>query len=788
MINKVWFFILFISLLTPKYALLQTNKFSGKNAKKLFHRGHFEEALKCYFELDSLNYTSEDYLNIAVSFYNINDRRIEGIPYFLEFFKTNDTLPASHYFIGDMYHESYEFDSAIVHYNIFKKLILKDLENKEIPEDIYLELDETANAKIKNCNFGKVMIDHPRKVIIENLGDSVNSSFNEYAPVISDDEKLLFFTSRRPDENKLSPDGDYYENIYLSELLDGSLFDKDLMNKLHNEGVFFSLQTPLVYTLSKKIKPPYNSDEHDAAVMFDQQENMLYLFRDNHLWRATYSDTSKSEPHKMEDNVNAGNYVPSIVLSTDKKIKFISAERDSGYGGLDIYFSQLQDDSTWSEFKNLGNTINTPQDDDVNYFDSDRNIMYFSSKGHSGMGDFDIFKSTYKNGEWTAPMNMGYPVNTPRTDVFYIMTPRYNRAYYASAKYEGQGGLDLYRLTFADERSSLAEIKGLVLKYDSLIPAYSHITILEDSKPIMEQFSDSLNGDYLLLLAHDREYKMRVETDGFYPYEAELIIPKQLDYFQLYQEIHHVYLYDNEGNVIGQKISMHNSFFEKDQAFNKDSLQELYESGKSVKGYEKLTNVNFYISEDSLSKLVNESDPDLEFNIPENATIQFADTIDNNGKVIFVPIKNKKVLEKQTPIIANQITDKDSLMSAIENKNIDSIPEIIVYFDFNMSAINQSKNLDFFVNYLIRNPQVKVVITGHTDDIGNTDNNFNLGMDRALNTKLYLMQHGVNKNQISKIDSKGELLPIAPNKKPNGDDNPNGRKLNRRVVFDIISN
>lgn len=780
MIRRI--FIIFILL--PLFTSAQDGKFTIKDAEKQFNKGHFETALVAYLQQDSSKFNEKEYLNIGVCYHDIPDQRTKGIPYLQKFFTYNDTLPVSHYFIGDMFLENYEFDSAIVHYSRFKELIHTDFTLGRIPEDIYSMLDQTANNKIKNSNFGKVMVEHPRKVIIENLGDSVNSTYDEYAPVISDDEKLLFYTSRRPEFNKISPDGDYFENIYFSQLLEGSLFDQKMIDQLKSKGGFFSLQTPLIYSKSIRLSSPINSGTHDAAVLYRQDKKTLYLFRDNHLWETSYNDSSFSTPYQIEDNVNEGTYVPSIVLSTDGQMKFVSAEKDSGYGGLDIYFSELLPDSTWSEFKNLGETVNTKSDDDVNYFDSNRNTLYFSSKGHSGMGEYDVFKATLKNGEWTAPMNMGYPVNTPRNDVFFVMTSRYNRGYYASERKEGKGGLDLYRLTFADERSSLAEIKGLVLKFDSLVPAYSHITILEDEKPIMEQFSDSLNGDYFLLLAHDRNYEMKVETEGFYPYRAKLRIPKQLDYFQLYQEIHHVYIYDNDGNVIGQQISMHNAFFNRENSFDKDSLDKLFATGKDTAGYEKISNVNFYISEDSLATLIRESDPDLVFDIPDNATIQFANAVNEEGEVVFVPIQNKNLLKK-TPIIANEIKDKDSLINSIENTAIDSIPEIVVYFDYRSSKIRSNENLDFFAKYLIRNPSASISITGHTDAIGTTDDNVKLGLTRAQSTKQYLIKKGVKPDQIKGTFSKGESEPIAPNSLSNGEDNPDGRKLNRRVVFEI---
>ena len=162
---------------------------------------------------------------------------------------------------------------------------------------------------------------------------------------------------------------------------------------------------------------------------------------------------------------------------------------------------------------------------------------------------------------------MGAPINSAEDDIFYMMTPRYNRAYYSSAKPGGFGGMDIYRLTFANERNQLAEVKGLVLEGEKLVPAFSKITILDNeyNTEISTHYSDSISGDYLLLLGHGKTYTMRVQTQGFVPYLKQFKIPSQVYYYQFYQEVHHVHIKDKAGNIIGQKVTMHNAMFDIDK-------------------------------------------------------------------------------------------------------------------------------------------------------------------------------------------------------------------------------
>ena len=85
-----------------------------------------------------------------------------------------------------------------------------------------------------------------------------------------------------------------------------------------------------------------------------------------------------------------------------------------------------------------------------------------------------------------------------------------------------------------------------------------------DSEESIEQETDSIIGDYFLLLGHGKKYEMTVETEGFAPYERVIDIPEQKEYFQLYQEVHHVYLYNSKGDIIGQQIRVYNAVGDND--------------------------------------------------------------------------------------------------------------------------------------------------------------------------------------------------------------------------------
>jgi len=799
--SLILLFLLGISLPTTVF-YAQKAKFSKKAATKSFRHGEFELALENFLALDSFDLETEDIFSIGVCYYNTLQDKEKAIPYFESYLSVTDTLSVAYYYLGNLYHENYQFDEAIDVYEKFKPRLKIDFKEKIIHRGLYEKLLGEIDRNIEHCNYGKSMVRYPREVVIENLGDSINTSNDEYAPVISYDEKELFFTSRRPETTggEISPDGDYYEDVYSTELLEGSLFNNKLYEQVESEGGFFSLITPHVFSGSKPMNGEINSSQHDASVLLSKDGQRLYIYRDSHIWVSEKKDNQFSPPVKLEDETNAGSYDPTVVFSYDESIKFVSSERDGGYGGLDIYYSEKIGDTSWTPLKNLGSGINTQYDDDVNYYDRKNNTLYFSSKGHSGIGGFDVFKSKYDNNKWNAPMNMGYPVNTPFDDVFYVMTHRYNRAYYSSARNDGSGGLDLYRLTFADERSSLAEVKGLVLKGDSLMPAKSKITLLEREEAISTHHSDSTTGDYLLLLGHGVKYTMLVETEGFVPYKCSFTIPEQVEYYQLYQEIHHVYLYDNDGNIIGQQITLNNAFFDIGSEVENDTMKVLFNKDDDFykayieklikdKNYEMLTNVSFYITEDSLRSLIQNASPNLDFDFPENTTFAFlkdslngaSNNIDDYVEGAFTSL----FYQDGNLIILNEVENKDSLLTGLEATKIEDFPKIMIHFEYNSSNLSVNEDLLFFTNYLLDKDTVKFEIIGHTDNRGEESFNMVLGHRRAQAVKKFFMKRGISGNRL-KISSKGESSPIAPNSHENGDDNPFGRKLNRRVEFILL--
>ena len=496
------------------------------------------------------------------------------------------------------------------------------------------------------------------------------------------------------------------------------------------------------------------------------------------------------------ETINTKSFEPSVYITLDEKTMFSTSEIEGGYGKMDIYISEKDSLGNWSEKKNLGPKINTIADEDISYVSPEKDIIYFSSKGHSSMGGYDIFKSIKKSGEWSAPINMGSPINTPYNDAFFVMPPKYNRGYYASERSEGEGGMDLYRLTFADERNSLAELAGLVLKGDSLVPAQSKITMTEvESSSTTIQNSKGHTGKYLLLLEHGRIYEMLVETKGFAPYMKKFIIPDQVDYYQLYQEIHHIHIKDSEGNIIGQKIITYNAFYDIESETRNDTIDYLYPEEKYSEhvrdtvntSVEKFMDVKFYMTEDSLKNLL-QKDKSLSFIFPDYAEISFMYKNNRDFRLALNSYVEGKIIDREylakNSILVNDLDNSSELSNEISTA---ISKKIIILFDYKNANLTQTakKESDIILNYMKQNKEVKLLISGHTDSKGSHNYNKKLALKRIKVVQSYLVTNGIKKKRL-RYKSYGEELPIAPNVNIDGSDNPQGRELNRRVEFEIL--
>lgn len=193
-------------------------------------------------------------------------------------------------------------------------------------------------------------------------------------------------------------------------------------------------------------------EQNEATVAVSIDERRIYAYMDKEgNGDIYYSDFQSSKfqdlKHLETKGVNTKAWEPHITVSPDGMHKFFSSDREGGLGGRDIYRMDKLPSGEWTEPVNVGAPINTPYDEDAPFIAIDNSTMYYAHNGPQSMGGFDIFKTEMdENGVWSTPENLGYPLNSTFDDIYYTTTVDGFTGYLSSFRPGGFGEKDIYEI------------------------------------------------------------------------------------------------------------------------------------------------------------------------------------------------------------------------------------------------------------------------------------------------------------------------------------------------------
>ncbi len=569
-----------------------------KNAEIAFSDGvesgnstAFLDALEFYITANRFN-KNVPLLNYKIGICYLHSvNKVNAIQYFENAYSKDEAVtPDIDYWMGRAYHLNYEFEKAEQSYLAFKK----KLAPSEYP--LYRDILEKFIAECKNG--AKLMIKKER-VFIDNIGKNVNSKYPDYTPLITADESVLVFTSRRDNTTGelVDPwDEMFYEDIYIAENED-------------NE-----------WSVPKNIGKSINTKTHDATIGFspDGQKMFIYYGHKNNgdIYISELSGDSWDTPEALPKTVNSEFRETDASLSPDgNKLYFASNRTYDSFGDFDIFVSIKKQDGTWGAAKNIGGVVNTQYADRAVFMHPDGRTLYFSSQGHNSMGGFDLFYTTLQDDlSWSEPVNLGYPINTPDDDIFFVLSASGKHGYYSSIREDGYGEKDIYVITFlgpekpliqgnednliACEANPVSEIsvepvveiktmrltilKGTVKDAITLIPLEADIELVDNQKnEVIATFkSNSKTGKFLVSLPSGINYGIAVKANDYLFHSENFDIPKTESYQEVEKEI-----LLNKVNV-GEKIVLKNIFFDLDKAtLRSESTAELERLAKLLEDY-----------------------------------------------------------------------------------------------------------------------------------------------------------------------------------------------------------
>jgi outer membrane protein OmpA-like peptidoglycan-associated protein/tetratricopeptide (TPR) repeat protein len=528
----------------------QSIKSIEKLAKSLFKLEDYNGALIEYLALDSLNSNNPEYKARIGICYLYSETKNKALPYLQKARQGNYAADNIDFHLGRAYHLGYDFDKAISFYESSLK------KQKPGKDDNLIKI---INRQIEMCKNAMELMKNPIDVKIENIGPKINSPYPDYVPVISADEQVLIFTSRRPNTTGGKRDeysNQFYEDIYISY--------KDSSGEWGDP---------------EKIGKNINTDGHDASIALSPDGQTLFIYKDDgagDIYKSISIGNRWSNPKKMGGTINLPkSWEPSATISSDEKILFFTSDRPGGFGGRDLYITKLLPNGQWSDPKNLGPNINTEYDEDAPFIHPDGKTLYFSSKGHKSMGGFDIFTSEYfaNNDSLSPPVNIGYPINTVDDDIFFVWSADGSRGYYSSVREDGYGEKDIYVVSRPKPKVSLIVLKGKVFsEKNNSLPLGAVITVTDnETNEIVGVFnSNSHSGRYVVILPPGKNYGINVETPGYLHYSENVFIPQKSDYHEIIKN------FNLEPLEKGSRIVLKNVFFDHDKAeLRKESFSEL---------------------------------------------------------------------------------------------------------------------------------------------------------------------------------------------------------------------
>ena len=545
-------------------------------------RGGFRRALDFYLPVVQ-KVPNNALLNYKIgNCYLHSIQRVKCIDYYKKAYSLSPHIaPDILFVLATGYHLNAEFDKAIELYNKFK--------NQLSPSGLQAKRKE-IDKRIKECNNGKDLIKNPVRVFIDNVGPNINTMYPEYSPLISTDESMMMFTSRRPDTYGGGRDPDdnlFFEDIYIS------------YNDVKSWGQ------------AKNVGKPLNTNNNDATVGISPDGQQLFTFNgktnngDIFVSNLKGSEWTAPDNRTLKKYINTEYHETSASFSFDGKTMYFISDRSDGFGGHDLWETNWDSEKErWAEPKNMGSTINTEYDEEGVFMHPDGRTIYFSSRGHNSMGGFDIFKSTLQDdGSWLIPENLGYPVNTPDDDLFFILNASGKHGYYSSVRDDGQGDYDIYMITFRgpeknpvlhNEDNLLANVepvtesiiaeqveikttrltilKGTIKDALTFNPVEAQIEIVDNVKNevVSTSSSNSSTGRYLITLPSGRNYGIAVKATGYLFHSENFDIPAATNYQEITKDI----LLNKM--AVGQKVILKNIFFDYAKAtLRSESFPEL---------------------------------------------------------------------------------------------------------------------------------------------------------------------------------------------------------------------
>lgn len=407
-----------------------------------------------------------------------------------------------YYDLGDVYYKMNEPGLALTYFEAFDRMQdypadMFGLHGVEEMADELLHIDRLPNI-IRACQLTVDSVKFINITEILNLGSGINSKQDDYFPFLTNDQQQIYFTRQ------------------------GDTRDEDL---------YYSQLKGRQWREATKIKD-FNTTAPEGMSTLVRNGRQLFFtacLRDSvdgpcDIWEATVQGEIITDVTPLGIPLNTAHWESQATVSCDGSRLFFASNRPGGVGGTDIYMTERQPDGSWGLPINLGEPLNTPGDEEAPFISNDGQTLYFSSTGHLGLGEQDVFMSWWDTrlDRWSVPINLGPPVNGPHRELGFYLSADGRSGMFASDRPGGYGGMDIYRFQLSEQLygEPITFVEGTVR--DSVLRT-GVFTVVTMNGTTM--FPTDEQGRFFICAGADETLDFRVSADEYLPYHNAFLIP-----------------------------------------------------------------------------------------------------------------------------------------------------------------------------------------------------------------------------------------------------------------------
>jgi tetratricopeptide (TPR) repeat protein len=474
--------------------------------KQKLYAGNYIQALNNFRDVETRNpQNAEVKYYVGLCFYNLgqNKNALEALEKAVAI--GNGVKPETRLLLAKLYQKGEQYEKALGEVRGFNST------DEESVREAALVTSQCENA----LHMTRV----PVNVAVNNLGEGINSKYDDKNPCITADGKKMIFTSRRPETTSsptdLEGDGKYFEGIYMTDL--------------DSAGAGFTSVT--------KVPGSVNTPAHDACTSISPDGRQLFIYKNDadkkesrggNVFVSRITSGKWKAPESLGKPVNSSYWEGGACVSADGKRYFFSSERPDGQGQSDIWMVEKIGKEQWGTPLNLGAEVNSPYDEAGMFLAPDGKTLFFCSNGPRSMGGYDVFRTVYENGKWSMPENLGYPINSSGKEGQLTISADARTAYISSDRPGGMGESDLYKIDLKDyailekggkrqKGNELSILRGVIREgFEGYGVQDASIMLKDNGGKEIASTTTNENGEYFFMLKGGT-YTLEVNKNGYSP-------------------------------------------------------------------------------------------------------------------------------------------------------------------------------------------------------------------------------------------------------------------------------